>query len=145
MYKAHFEGTATAIGFRNLGVCPRGMSKDAVAIMAVQAARQAGISGVYPQKELAKIILECFNIIETPAHKNVVTGMDKFVWGSVQAVQNMLQDMVKAGLAKGMFYRCDRNGDPLELGPKAPCYYVIPSIDDIELDIQTAWVEPVQD
>ena len=142
MYKAHYEGNATAIGFRNLGVCPRGMSKDAKAIMAVQAARQAGISGVYPQKELAKIIFENFNPIETPAHLNVVDGTDKHEWRSVQVCQNMLQDMVKNGLTEGLFYRCDRNGDQVEPGAKAPCYYVIPDLCNVELNIQTAWEQP---
>jgi hypothetical protein len=139
MYKAHFTGTATAKGFRGLGIDPRVMSPDALFLAAITEARKCGVSGLFQQKQLARLILENFNPVETPACDNVVDGTDVHLWGTVQVCQNGLRDLVVNGLNSEHFYRCDRSGNPVG-DTRAWGYYVIPGDTDETIDIQDAWV-----
>lgn len=138
MYYAHFTGRADAPGFRGLGVLVRGMSPDALALQAVQDFRNAGYHGVIAQQAMAEIIHNQFNPMNVPGSENVIQpGIDVPLWGTVQAVKNGLQDMVKNNLNGGLFYRCMRNGEPAG-DRKAFGYYVYPIV-EAELDIRDAW------
>jgi len=110
MYKAHYKGSADKAGFRGLGVLVRGMSPDNLALQALDRARFDGLCGVIQQQELAEYLLANYNPIEICAHENVVTGQDKPLWGSTQAVKNSLQDLIKNDLNGHRFVRCDRKG-----------------------------------
>jgi hypothetical protein len=110
MYKAHFKGTADKPGFRGLGVLVRTMSPDNLALQALDQARFNGLQGLIQQQELAEFLLDGYNPLDVPACDNVVTGKDKLLWGSVQAVKNSLQDLIKNNLSGHRFFRCMRNG-----------------------------------
>lgn len=125
MYKAHYTGKADKPGFRGLGVLVRGMSPDNLALEAVIRARQTGVCGRIQQQELAEILLANFNPVEVLACDNIVTGQDKLLWGSTQAVKNSLQDLVKNGLNAHHFIRCMRNGEAAG-DKRAWGYYVTP-------------------
>lgn len=137
MYYAHFTGTSDKPGFRGLGVLVRGMSPDALALSAVQEFREAGFVGVIAQQAMAELIFKQFNPVNVPGSQNVVTpGVDVPLWGTVQAVKNGLQDLVKNGLNDGLFHRCMRNGEPA--GDRRAFGYFVCPIDE-ELDIRDAW------
>ena len=137
MYQAHYRGIADKPGMRGLGVMVRDMSPDNMALSAVQAARECGISGVWQQQALADLLLAKFNPVDVPACDNVVTGTDKYLWGSRQAVKNSLRDLILNNMSDGQFYRCDRSGNPVG-ETRAYGYFVVPFSDD-ELNIHDAW------
>lgn len=142
MYQAHYRGTADRAGMRGLGVIVRGMATDNLALSAMQAARECGVAGIYQQQVLADLLLAKFNPIEVPGYENVVTGLDKPLWGSRQAVKNSLRDLILNNMSDGQFYRCDRSGNPVG-ETRAYGYFVVPFSDD-ELNIHDAW-ELIQD
>ena len=134
MYRAHYAGKADKPGFRGLGILVRSMSPDNLALMALDQARFNGLQGIIQQQELAEFLLEAYNPIDVPASVNVVTGKDKLLWGSSQAVKNSIQDLIKNDMASHRLFRCMRNGAPAGVN-RAWGYFVAswdPSVDSLD-------------